>query len=104
MRERFYSDPRIGQSKNTALEIVTRNRAHFSRGPSVPDLVLLIVLSCPFYGVTPIRLSRFSSPRSVSAKARKLGEVKNAGVAPVLETAFLYLVSRNVPAKSADDA
>ena len=31
MRERFYSDPRIGQSKNTALEIVTRNRAHFSR-------------------------------------------------------------------------
>ena len=23
MRERFYSDPRIGQSKNTALEIVT---------------------------------------------------------------------------------
>ena len=30
MRERFYSDPRIGQSKNTALEIVTRNRAHFS--------------------------------------------------------------------------
>jgi hypothetical protein len=31
MRQRFYSDPRIGQSKNTALEIVTRNRAHFSR-------------------------------------------------------------------------
>jgi hypothetical protein len=27
MRERFYSDPRIGQSKNTALEIVTRTRA-----------------------------------------------------------------------------
>jgi hypothetical protein len=56
MPERFYSDPRIGLSKNTALEIVTRNRAHFSRelrGAYVLDLVLLIVLSCPFYGVTP---------------------------------------------------
>ena len=31
MRERFYSDPRIGLSKSAALEIVTRNRAHFSR-------------------------------------------------------------------------
>jgi hypothetical protein len=31
MHERFYGDPRIEQSKNTALEIVTRNRAHFSR-------------------------------------------------------------------------
>jgi transcriptional regulator GlxA family with amidase domain len=31
MRERFYSDHRIGLSKNTALEIVTRNRARFSR-------------------------------------------------------------------------
>jgi plasmid stabilization system protein ParE len=31
MRERFYREPRIWQSKNTALDIVTRNRAHFSR-------------------------------------------------------------------------
>jgi hypothetical protein len=31
MRERFYSDPQIGQSKNTALKIVTRNRTRFSR-------------------------------------------------------------------------
>jgi hypothetical protein len=37
---------------------LTRNRAQFSRElrrPSVPVLVLLIVLSCPFYGVTPSR-------------------------------------------------
>jgi hypothetical protein len=25
----------------------------------VPDLVLIAVLSCPFYGVTPVRGSRF---------------------------------------------
>src|ERR1700731_359193 len=31
MRERFYSDPQIGQRKNTALKIVTRNRTRFSR-------------------------------------------------------------------------
>src|SRR5262249_14723043 len=45
-----------GLSKNTALEIVTWNRARFSRelqAPSVPDLIPLIELSCPFYSVTP---------------------------------------------------
>jgi hypothetical protein len=31
MRSRFYSGPRFGQSKNTALEMVTPNRGHFSR-------------------------------------------------------------------------
>ena len=58
MRKRFYSDPRIGLSKKTALEIVTRNRAHFSRelrSAYVLDLVLHIVLPCPFDGVIPPR-------------------------------------------------
>ena len=48
-------------SKNTTLEIVARNRGPLqpraeAPSPSVPDLVLLIVLSCRFYGVTPNRL------------------------------------------------
>jgi uncharacterized protein YjbI with pentapeptide repeats len=46
MRERFYSDPRIGQSKNTALEIVTRNRAHFSREPEGLVFPIWSYLSC----------------------------------------------------------
>ena len=55
MRERLYSDSRIGLSKALRL------RSSHGTGPlqpgaeaaSVPDLVPLIVLSCPFYGVTP---------------------------------------------------
>jgi hypothetical protein len=49
------------ESKNTALEIVTRQpRAEGLAIASVPDLVLLIVLSCPFYGVTPFKPSSTS--------------------------------------------
>ena len=46
MRERFYSDPRIGQSKNTALEIVTGNRAHFSREAERLAFLIWSYLSC----------------------------------------------------------
>ncbi len=50
MRERLITRPRIGLSKNTALERVKRKRPLQPRAEAltVPDLVRLTVLSCPF--------------------------------------------------------
>src|SRR4029077_17266801 len=47
--------PELGRAKTLPLRSShgTGPTSAESWGPSVPDLVRLIVLSCPFYGVTP---------------------------------------------------
>lgn len=48
-------------------------------GPSVPDLVLLAVLCCPFYGATP------SPPQALEAAGSRSGVTDSVLWIPVTE-------------------